>query len=113
MAGRCKCIVTFRWLCPKIQLSVWGKGEDGSFWPHCFSPSLGGQMHSDSAPGACPHSCLEEEASPEISVGVDAVWSGSPCRGCVFSQSVRAWWCLHISKASAASEEQCISQCIR
>ncbi|KAF3858330.1 hypothetical protein F7725_011531 [Dissostichus mawsoni] len=46
-------------------------GEDGSSWPHCSSPSLGGQMHlaacTDSSPGACPRSCPQEEASPEIS----------------------------------------------
>lgn len=115
VAGRCKCVVTVRWLCPKKRLSVWGKGEDGSFWPRCFSPSLGGQKHflacTDSAPGTCPRSYPEEEASPEISAGVDAVWSGSPCRGCVSSQSALAWWCPHISMASGASEGQ--SQCIK
>lgn len=111
VAGRCKCVVTVRWLCPRIRLSVWGKEEDESFWPRCSSPSMGGQMHSpactDYAPAACPHSCLEEaeeEASPEISAGAGAVWSGSPCRGCVSSRSVLAWWCPHISMASGASE---------
>lgn len=62
--------------------------------------------YTDSAPGACPRSCPEEEASPEISAGVDVVWSGFPCRGCVSSRSVLAWWCLHRSMASGASEGQ-------
>lgn len=71
---------------------------------------------TDSAPGACPRSCLvqqqeEVEASPEIFAGVDAAWSGSPCRGCVSSQSVLAWWCPRISMAFGASEGQ--SQCIK
>lgn len=96
VAGRCECVVTVRWLCPRTRLSVWGKGEDGSFWPRCFSPSSGGQIHflacTDSSPGACPRSCPEEEeaASPESSAGADAAWSGFPCTGCVSSQSARA-----------------------
>lgn len=102
--------VTVRWLCPRIRFSVWGKGEDGSSWPRCSSPSLGGQMHfaacTDSSPGACPRSCPQEEASPEISAGVGVVWSGSPCRGCVSSQSALAWCCLHRSTASGASDGQ-------
>lgn len=46
---------------------------------------------TDFDPGACPHSCLAvEEASPEISASVGAVWNGSPCIGCVSSRSVLA-----------------------
>lgn len=67
-------------------------------------------MHSlactDSSPGACLHFCPEEGVSPEISAGADVVWSGSPCTGCVSSRSVLAWWCLHRSTASGASEGQ-------
>ena len=59
---------------------------------------------TDFAPGVCPHSCLEVEASLEISAGVDVVWSGSPCTGCVSSLFALALWCLHISMASGASE---------
>lgn len=99
-------VVTVRWPCPRIQLSVWGTGEDGSFWPRCSSPKPGEQMRflacTDSALGACPLSC-PVEASPEISAGAGVVWSGFPCRECVFSQSALAWCCRHISMASGAS----------
>lgn len=98
VAGGVSVFVNVRWPCPRTQLSVWGTGEDGSFWCPC----------TDSAPGAFPHSCRqeEEEASPEISAGADVVWSGSPCRGCVSFQSVLAWWCLRRSMASGASEDR-------
>lgn len=66
---------------------------------HCLA-------YTDSAPGACPRFCLEEEeASQEISVGVDVVWSEFPYRGYVSFRSVQAWWCLHRSMAFEASEE--------
>lgn len=101
-------MVTLRWPCPRIQFSVSGKGEDGSFWPRCFSPIRGGQTHfpacTDSAPGAGPHCGPEDEAFPEISAGVDVVWSGSLRRECVSSQSGPAWWCRRRSMASGASE---------
>ncbi|PWA25190.1 hypothetical protein CCH79_00005266 [Gambusia affinis] len=74
-----------RWLCPRIQLSVLGKGEVGSSWFHCSFRSQRGQIHfpacTDFAPGACPHSFQEVEAFPDISASVDAVWRGSPHRG--------------------------------
>lgn len=61
---------------------------------------------TDSAPVACPHSCLLERASQEISVGADVVWSESPYTGCVSSLFVQAWWYLHRSMASGASGGQ-------
>lgn len=61
---------------------------------------------TDSAPVAYPHSCLLEGASQEISVDADVVWSESPCTGCVSSLFVQAWWYLHRSMASGASEGQ-------
>lgn len=117
--GGVKCVVTVRWLYPRILFSEWDMGEGGSFWPRCFSPSSVGQMCflvcTDCAPDACRHSGLGN-ASPESAAAVGAAWSGSPCRDCVSSQSVRAWWCLHIPMASGASERNDqyiqLAQCI-
>lgn len=88
------CFFNVRWLCPRIQLSVLGKGEVGSSWFHCSFHSQRGQIHfpacTDFAPGACPHSFQEVEAFPDISASVDAVWRGSPHRGSVFFLSALA-----------------------
>lgn len=110
MEGKCKCVVIVRLLCPRTRLSALGRVEDGSFWPRCFSPNSEGLINclacTDSDLGVSPHSCLAAMAFPAVSEGVDVVWSESPCTGCAFSRSARAWLCLHTSMAFGASASQ-------
>ena len=84
----------FRWQCPKIQWSGWGREEAHTSWPRCSSSSQGGQARSPV--------CMDSWVAAAVAVA--AAVSGSPGRGAACARSFPAWCCRHKPRAWVASE---------